>query len=123
MKFLVDENIGLKVVKFLNKLGHTIEHIQNIQIGLEDYQILDLSVLKDSIVITFDRDFGELIFKKGKQHNGVIFLRLEDQTSKNVIKAVKYIFLKHQIINKDFIVVIESNNQFRIRTKKMPGQD
>lgn len=123
MKFLLDENIGLRIVGFLTSLGRTTTHIQNIKIGLEDYKILNLSVLKDSIIITFDKDFGELIFKNRKKHNGVIFLRLENQKSENVIKALQEVFLKIDQIEKSFIVVTEKDNQFSIRTKKMPEEN
>jgi predicted nuclease of predicted toxin-antitoxin system len=119
MKFLVDENIGLKVVGFLNQQGHTTEHISDIQIGIEDYQILSLSVLKNSIVITFDRDFGELVFKAGKQYHGVIYLRLENQTSENVIKALNFVFSTQQTIRGNFIIVSEKNDLFRIRIRRI----
>lgn len=66
MKFLLDENIGKIVAKSLEKLGHFVSCIKLIAPGIEDYKVLTLSTSKDAILITSDKDFGELIFKEGQ---------------------------------------------------------
>jgi predicted nuclease of predicted toxin-antitoxin system len=117
MKFLLDENIDRRIINFLTSLNHSATHIQDIKIGLSDIDILDLSVLKRSVVITFDKDFGELIFKDGKSHKGVILLRLEDQTAENTIKVLK-IVLKRKQLEDEFIVVSEKVGEIKVRVKK-----
>src|SRR3989337_1395834 len=84
MKFLLDENIGKSVAYLLTQLGYTAFRIKEIHSGLEDVKVLELAVDKEAILITLDKDYGELIFKEGKFHKGVIFLRPEDQTSSNI---------------------------------------
>lgn len=115
MKFLLDENIGKEVARFLEKPGHSTSRIRLISPGIEDYKVLELSVSKDSILITSDKDFGELIFKEKQPSTGVIFLRLEDESSENKIKAIKKIFLKHKNIKNKFVTVKERGGKFRIR--------
>lgn len=45
--------------------------------SIEDEEVIRLAIDQERIKLTFDRDFGELIFKKGtKSQNGVIYLRL-----------------------------------------------
>ncbi len=46
MKFLLDENIGKVVASFLEKTGHSAFRIRLISPGIEDYEILTLSVVK-----------------------------------------------------------------------------
>ncbi len=119
MKFLLDENIGKLVARFLEKLGHSASRVRLISPGIEDYRVLDLSISTDSILITSDKDFGELIFKEGQPSTGVIFLRLEDGSSENKIKAIKKVFSKHKNIKNKFVTVKERGGQFRIRVNKM----
>jgi len=119
MKFLLDENIGKAVAKFLEKLGHSASRIRLIAPGIEDYAVLDLSVSKDSILITSDKDFGELIFKEKQPSIGIIFLRLQDESSENKIKAIKKIFSKHKNIKNKFITVKEKDGEFKIRVHKI----
>lgn len=119
MKFLLDENIGKKVTRFLEKLGYSVSRVRLISPGIEDYRVLDLSVSKDSILITSDKDFGELIFKEKGPSTGVIFLRLEDGSSENKIKAIKKVFYKHKNIKNKFVTVKEKGGKFKIRISNL----
>jgi predicted nuclease of predicted toxin-antitoxin system len=119
MKFLLDENIGKIVAEFLQQLHHEASRVRKISPGIADPQVLDLSINKDAILITSDKDFGELIFKEGQYHSGVIFLRLETDTSINKIAALKWLLLKYQNIERSFIVVKEKNGNFRAKIKKV----
>ena len=119
MKFLLDENIGKAVAKFLEKLGHSASRIRLIAPGIEDSEVLDLSVSKDSILITSDKDFGELIFKEGQSSAGVIFLRLQDESSDNKIKALKEVLSKHKEVRNKFITVKEKEGKFKLRITKL----
>lgn len=115
MKFLLDENIGKEVARFLEELGHSTSRIRLIAPGIEDYEVLNISVNENSILITSDKDFGELIFKEKQPSIDVIFLRLEDESSENKIKAIKIIFSKHRNIKNEFITVKERSGRFTIR--------
>lgn len=119
MKFLIDEDLSYKLAPFLKELGHRASHIRELQISLEDYQILELAVLQDSIVITMDRDFGELVFKKSKSHSGVIYLRLDDQTVDNTKRALIWLLKSYSKRFKErlFSVITEKGGKFKVRFK------
>lgn len=119
MKFLLDENIGKAVAKTLEKLGHSAFRIRLIAPGIEDYEVLNLSVSRNSILITSDKDFGELIFKEEQASTGVIFLRLQDESSHNKIKAIKLILSEYKNIENKFITVKEKGGRFRIRATRL----
>jgi len=115
MKFLLDENIGKKVGYFLQSLGHIVSTIRQIGPGILDYQVLKLAISKKSILITSDKDFGELIFKEKQPHTGIVFLRLQDQTSKNKVRTLKLVFSKYKNIESKFIRVKEKSGIFKIK--------
>lgn len=120
MKFILDENISKGVALFLNQLGHQTFRIKEINPGAEDFQVLELAVGNQAIIITLDKDFGELVFKEGKIHRGVIFLRLEDQTTGRVEKALFWFlsaYPEEKIIGK-FVVVTEKDRIFKARFEK-----
>lgn len=124
MKFLLDEDISPKLTVLLQKLGYPATHIREIQISLEDRQILEIAVTKEFIVITEDKDFGELVFKKGQVHIGVIFLRLEDQTLLNTQRVVKWLLSNYKAkLENSFTTVTEKDGKLKVRfRKKRPRQ-
>ena len=120
MRFVVDENISPKTAKFLKDLGYTAVHVREIKLGLEDDKILKLSVVKDSIVLTSDKDFGELVFKKKHPHVGVVLLRLKDETLGNTIRALDWLIKEHPTrLRNRFAVVREKDDYFRVKFEKM----
>ena len=76
MKLLANENFPLKSVQILQDKGFDIVHIGTDFSGIDDKQVMNLAIRESRIIITFDKDYGELIFKKGiKPKCGVIFLK------------------------------------------------
>lgn len=116
MKFILDENIGKEIAKFLKDLGHTTFRIKETNPGIPDVQVLDLAVSNEAILITSDKDFGELVFKYGQIHKGITLLRLEDETSGNKILALKKVISRYKKIS-DFIVVTEKAGKFIVRKR------
>ena len=47
--------------------------------GLDDSDVLSLAVEDDRILITADKDFGEMVFRERRLHKGIILLRLADE--------------------------------------------
>ena len=109
MKFIVDECTGPKVANWLSSLSYDLFSVPLQGRGMKDLQILEKANLENRIIITNDKDFGELIFKNSHTHKGVIFLRLNDETSTNKILILKNLFENHlQLIdNQSFIVVTD----------------
>jgi|SRR3989344_1653588 len=83
MKFIADENLGLKVPKYLQGLGFDVVSVIEIAKSFPDVDILEISNKENRILITLDKDFGELVFKEELIHSGVIFLRLRNESIAN----------------------------------------
>ncbi len=76
MVFVADENFPLPSVRALRRLGHDVLSIQESFSGLSDREVLRLAVREQRILLTFDRDFGERIFKLHESAPpGVVLLR------------------------------------------------
>jgi predicted nuclease of predicted toxin-antitoxin system len=77
MKFLLDQSTDARISPYLRQLGHDVTRIAaDYPAGLLDPKILSLARAESHILITDDRDFGELVFRLKLPHAGVIFLRL-----------------------------------------------
>lgn len=75
MKFLVDANLGRKFVKLLQDAGHDTIFAKDMWPLSSDEEILAKARDEGRVVITNDKDFGELVFRLGKAAAGVILLR------------------------------------------------
>jgi len=78
MKLLADENFPFSSFKFLENLEYDIIHIGKDFPSITDREVMEFSMNENRIIITFDSDYGELVFKYGYQSIGVIYLRLKD---------------------------------------------
>ena len=79
MKLLANENFPLSSVKILQNAGYDIIFVGKDFAGILDSEVIELAIKDHRTIITFDRDYGELIFKQGyKPLAGVIYLRWDN---------------------------------------------
>lgn len=88
MKFLTDENIGFAVINPLRSLGFDIKSILEVGRGADDISVLSLANREGRILITTDKDFGELVYANKLIHKGVILLRLRNDSSEKKFKVL-----------------------------------
>lgn len=62
MRFLANENFPLPSVRLLRSAGHDVLSITEESPGISDDRILTRAVAEERIILTFDRDYGELIY-------------------------------------------------------------
>jgi predicted nuclease of predicted toxin-antitoxin system len=80
MRFLLDESAEFRLRGFLRDQGHDVTAIaHDYPASLSDDHVLAIAHAERRILVTNDRDFGELIFRQRLSHAGVIFFRLADQ--------------------------------------------
>jgi len=109
MKFIADENILLKVVKRLRDEGLNITSIAEIQIGMDDEEIAKLSEKERAIIITFDKDFGEIIFKRLIKPYGVILLRIPPKSVDYIFNFLKWLLIESKIEFERKLVVVRED--------------
>jgi len=88
-RFIADENIPRETVELLKKKGLDIVTVSDVSPGLGDDEILDLARKDERIVITFDRDFGQLIFKQKRKTEGLILLRFNPESPQQIAKRIQ----------------------------------
>ena len=108
MRFIVDECTGTKVAQWLKDNNHQVFSIYDQARGMKDDSVLEKAFNEDWILITNDKDFGEMIFKNKKPHKGIILLRLEDERSSAKIEVIKKLLTSfYENFSKCFIVATE----------------
>lgn len=76
MKLLANAHISLAICRFLAEQGYDCIHAEQIAPGMPDDELLRLAVAEQRIILTADKDFGELVFRRLIPAEGVILLRL-----------------------------------------------
>ncbi|MGH9316288.1 MAG: DUF5615 family PIN-like protein [Thermoanaerobaculia bacterium] len=76
MKFLADEGFDGPIVEGLRASGHEVLWVAEMDPGLADEIVLSLAHETDSVLLTTDRDFGELVFRRRMVTSGVVLVRL-----------------------------------------------
>jgi predicted nuclease of predicted toxin-antitoxin system len=113
MRFLIDECTGPAVAAWLAQQGHDVYSVYDQLSGASDDALLEKAFREDWILITNDRDFGELIFREGRPHRGVVFLRLEDERAANKIYVLGQLLASHAShLANQFVVVTETQLRF-----------
>ena len=87
MLFLVDESTGKAVVRHLRHLGYDVLAAGEIMPQADDPHVLSLALQEKRILITNDKDFGELVYRSGQGHHGVLLLRLQDESQGNRVRV------------------------------------
>lgn len=82
MRFLADENIERAVVELLRRGGHDVAYVAEGGGSPSDDEVLERARRERRILLTNDKDFGELVFLQGRLAAGVLLLRLEEERAR-----------------------------------------
>ncbi len=82
MRFYADESVDYPIIEALRAWEHRVLAIVDDEPALPDSEVLIRANEAESILITIDKDFGELVYLRKLSAQGVILLRLEDLTSR-----------------------------------------
>ena len=72
MILLADENVQRTVVDNLRQRGHDVHYVQEMTPGVPDETVLEMATRESAVLLTYDRDFGELVFRQKQSARGVI---------------------------------------------------
>ena len=114
MKFLADEGVDKPIVIALREAGFDINYILETHQGADDELILQMANSQERILLTQDKDFGELVFRLKQSHTGIVLIRLEGYTPTIKAQIVKGVLLVHQNELANAFTVVQPN-AIRIR--------
>lgn len=76
MNLLADECVAAEIVARLRADGHVVETVGDAAAGIDDEEVLSRAAGSGRVLVTADKDFGELVYRLGRAHAGVVLLRL-----------------------------------------------
>jgi len=93
LRLLVDENVPRSAVEALREAGHDLRCIAEMSPGIPDQEVLTLAGRENRLLLTFDKDFAELVARdKSGAIPGVILcrfrLRSPEIVAKHLLKAL-----------------------------------
>lgn len=115
-KFILDVGVGKMVHTFLLEEGYDAIAVSDYDPQMGDGDILSFAAGEQRMVITMDKDFGDLVYHSGQHHYGVLLLRLDDATGQEKCAVVKAILENYEsALGHNFCVYMNGN--LRIRKK------
>lgn len=114
MKLLADENIEREFIEALRDADFDVLSIRESYVGIADDEILRIAVDKKAVILTYDTDFGELVFRFSLQSYGVILLRFHGSSLVEKINKTILAIREHAAELENAFTVISANS-VRIR--------
>ncbi len=115
MALIADESVDSGIVKGLRQKGIVVFSIAEECWGIKDSEVLKIACEKQSLLITEDKDFGELAFRLKFQHKGILLIRLSElPRTERLIMAVETISQNLNIMENNFSVLTKTG----LRVKK-----
>jgi predicted nuclease of predicted toxin-antitoxin system len=76
MNLLADENVDRAIVERLRQDGHAVHYVAELVAGVSDDVVLATANERGALLLTADKDFGELVFRQRRVTTGVVLVRL-----------------------------------------------
>ena len=118
MRLLANENFPLASVQLLRAAGHDVVAIIEDTPGASDTGVLAQAAREFRIVLTFDRDYGTLIYlRRLPIPSGVIYLRFDPTTPQEPGEQVLALLTMAEIKLEGKFTVVERD---RMRQRPLP---
>jgi predicted nuclease of predicted toxin-antitoxin system len=110
------------LLAYLRRLGYDALRVgADLPPGLPDIDVLAQAAASGRILVTDDRDFGELVFRRRQRHVGVIYLRLgPDADLARKTERLGHVLAHHADQLDQFLVVTRHGVRVRSRTEGAP---
>jgi len=115
MKFIVDENISHRTIKFLKELGYDVKGVPEHLKGSDDETIISLAIEEDRFVITLDFDFGRIYYFSKREKVGIIVLRVRLPTVERVNQVLEKFLRTVNMEKLGKCLIILDEKKFRVR--------
>ncbi len=97
MTIVADESIDRPIVEALRRDGHEVTDIAECSPGITDDRVLHEANTRQALLLTADKDFGELIYRQKLVHTGVVLIRLSGLTAESKARIVATMFATHGV--------------------------
>ena len=118
MRLCANENLPEECVLRLRQSGHDVLWIREARPGSPDTEVLTIAHAEGRLLITFDKDFGELVFRCGATaSHGIVLFRIPQPSAAAVAAKVTAVLASRDDWAGQFSVVEE----FAIRMRPLPA--
>lgn len=118
MRALADENVPRSAVESLRSAGHDVAWIRQDAAGSADDAVFKRAQQEDRVLLTFDKDFGELAFRAARTAaSGIILFRLGATNAQDLARRVVAATVSRSEWRGLFAVVTNA----AIRIRPLPG--
>jgi predicted nuclease of predicted toxin-antitoxin system len=76
VRWLADECVAAPLVAFLRLGGHDVLYVAEAAAGVSDPDVIDLALREKRLLLTEDKDFGDLVFRRERAVPGVVLIRI-----------------------------------------------
>lgn len=88
MNLVADESIDRQIVDLLHEDGHCVTYIAEMEPGISDEMVLQKANKEGAMLLTADKDFGELTYRQMLVHHGVVLVRLSGLSNQTKAQLV-----------------------------------
>lgn len=97
----------------LKKLGYDITWIAEENPSLDDISIFKIAQKENRILLTNDKDFGDIVFRQKLVSSGIVLFRIKGQDTREKIKLLTKVLVSHKDrISKHFVVITKEKFRF-----------
>lgn len=115
MNLLADEGVERQIVDRLRLDGHLVLYVAEMEPSIGDEVVLQRANEHAALLVTEDKDFGELVFRQRLVHLGVVLIRLGGLSAGTKAALVSQVFVAHEAEMSSVFTVI-SPGMVRIRS-------
>ena len=117
---LADENVVSAIVRRLAADGWDVAWIAEVSPSIDDQDVLDRAVQAGRILVTDDKDFGELVVREGRPHRGVVLFRLAGMPLGDRAELVSRLFAASFAELAGAFTVLDRSGRVRVRKAPEP---
>ncbi len=115
MNLIADESVDAEIISRLRQNGIKVISIAEELPSITDKEVLQIAYKNKDLLITEDKDFGELAYRLKFKHHGILLIRLNDIPRNDRINMAVEIIQKHfKKLEKNFSVLNKTG--LRIKT-------
>lgn len=87
MRFLADESCDFAVVRALRAAGFDVVAVAEVAPQADDTEVIEQAVQEARVLLTEDKDFGQLVYAGARPSTGVILIRFPP-TARPILSAM-----------------------------------
>lgn len=117
---MADESCAGPVIRALRAAGHDVLAIAEVAAGIADDKVIERALAEERVLLTEDRDFGELVYARRQSAAGVVFIKFPSRARGAKPAAVVEAVAKLDVRLRDGFTVIEPG---RVRVGRRPPRN